>query len=134
MRDPREILQESVTIAVVGASRDPEKSAHTVPAQMRRHGWRIIPVNPHVEEIFGERAYPTLSDIPAPVDLVNVFRPATDAPDIARQAAEIGARALWLQQGIVSAQARRIAEDAGMDYVEDYCIAVARATWALTRR
>jgi predicted CoA-binding protein len=134
VRTPRQILEDSITIAVVGASRDPLKEAHTIPALMLRHGWRIIPVNPYTTEIFGQTAYPLLGEIPEPVDLVNVWRPGPYCAEFARQAVEIGARAIWLQQGIVSAEARRIAEDAGIDYVEDYCIAVARATWALTRQ
>jgi uncharacterized protein len=133
VRTPQQILQHSITIAVVGASRHPDKVAHSVPAQLRRHGWRIIPVNPYVSELFGQRAYPILAEIPEPIDLVNVFRPSEEAADVARQAVAIGAHALWLQQGIVSAEARKLAEQAGMDYVEDYCIAVARASWALTR-
>ena len=133
MRSPQQILQDSITIEVVGASRDPDKVAHSVPAQILRHGWRVIPVNPYVDELFGQRAYPILGEIPEPVDLVNVFRPSEEAADVARQAVGIGARAIWLQQGIVSAQARRIAEDAGIDYVEDCCIAVVRAAWSLTR-
>jgi len=100
---------------------------------MMRHGWRIIPVNPYADELWGQRVYPMLAEIPEPVDLVNVFRPSTDAPDVVRQAVEIGARAVWLQQDIVSPEARKIAEDAGLDYVEDYCIAVARAAAGLTR-
>ena len=134
MRTPQQILEESATIAVVGASRDPEKEAHTVPAQLQRHGWWIIGVNPYSDELFGERAYHALADIGEPVDLVNVFRPSDEAAEVVRQAAAIGARAVWLQQGIVSAEARRIAEAAGMDYVENYCIAVARAAFGLTRR
>jgi len=133
VRNSRQILGESVSIAVVGASRDPGKPAHSVPAQMMRHGWRIIPVNPYADELWGQRVYPMLAEIPEPVDLVNVFRPSTDAPDVVRQAVEIGARAVWLQQDIVSPEARKIAEDAGIDYVEDYCIAVARAAAGLTR-
>jgi predicted CoA-binding protein len=133
VRSPRQILEESITIAVVGASRDPAKEAHTVPAQLQRHGWRIIPVNPYATELFGQPAYPVLGEIPEPVDLVNVFRPSADAAEVVRQAAGIGAHAVWLQQGIMSAQAREIAEESDMDYVEDYCIAVARATWSLTR-
>ena len=127
MRTAAEILAGSRTIAVVGASRDPDKVAHTVPRQMLRHGWRVIPVNPHAAQIWGQRCYRTLADIPEPVDLVNVFRPSADAPHIARQAAAIGAKALWLQQGIASAQARAIAEAGGLDYVENHCIAVERA-------
>jgi len=127
VRTPAQILAQSRTIAVVGASRDPGKVAHSVPRQMLRHGWHVIPVNPYADEIWGRPCHPTLADIPEPVDLVNVFRPSADAPEVARRAAAIGAKALWLQQGIASAEARAIAEAAGMDYVEDHCIAVERA-------
>jgi predicted CoA-binding protein len=133
MRTPEEILRESVTIAVVGASRHPEKTAHMVPRQMLRYGWRVIPVNPSVEEIWGQRCYPTLAAIPEPVDLVNVFRPSADTPPIAKQAVAIGAKALWLQQDIASEQAREIAESAGLDYIEDRCIAVERARHQIVR-
>ena len=133
MRTPKQILEQSVTIAVVGASRDPDKAAHEVPAQMLRHGWRIIPVNPNVDELFDQRCYPVLAEIPEPVNLVNVFRPSADAADVVRQAVEIGAHAVWLQQGIGSAEARQIAEEAGLDYVENACIAVIRAATGLTR-
>lgn len=133
MRNAQQILADAAVIAVVGASRDPRKAAHSVPLQMLRYGWRIIPVNPHVDEIFGERAYPALADIPEPVDLVDVFRPAADAVDVVRQAVAIGAPAVWLQSGIVSAEARRIATEAGMDYVEDRCLAVERAVAGLSR-
>ncbi|MFY1685348.1 CoA-binding protein [Micromonospora sp. WMMD730] len=133
MRTAQQLLADSAVIAVVGASRDPGKAAHRVPAQMQRYGWRIIPVNPTVDELFGERAYPSLADIPHPVDLVNVFRPARDAVEVVRQAAAIGAPAVWLQLGIVSAEARRIAEAAGMDYVEDRCLIVERAAAGLSR-
>ncbi|MEV6802469.1 CoA-binding protein [Micromonospora rifamycinica] len=132
MRTAQQILADSAVIAVVGASRDPDKAAHRVPAQMQRHGWRIIPVNPAVDELFGERAYASLADIPHPVDLVDVFRPAGDAVEVVRQAAAVGAPAVWLQLGIVSAEARRIAEEAGMDYVEDRCLIVERAAANLT--
>jgi uncharacterized protein len=127
MRTPKQILEDSTTIAVVGASRDPGKSAHAVPRQMQLHGWRIIPVNPFADELFGEQVYRMLDEIPGPVDIVDVFRPSQDAADVARQAAAIGAKALWLQQGIASEEARAIAEGAGMDFVEDLCIAVERA-------
>jgi predicted CoA-binding protein len=133
VRTPEQILRDTTTIAVVGASRDEAKAAHAIPAQMRRHGWRVIPVNPFTDRIWGETCYPTLADIPEPVDLVNVFRPAADAPEVARQAVAIGAPALWLQQGIISAAARQIAEAAGLDYVEDHCIAVERAIRGLSR-
>jgi uncharacterized protein len=127
MRSPQQILAEARVIAVVGASRNPDKAAHVVPRKMQRYGWRIIPVNPQVTELFGERAYPSLVDIPHPVDLVDIFRPAQDAVEVVRQAVAIGAPAVWLQLGIVSPEARRIAEEAGIDYVEDRCVAIERA-------
>ncbi len=133
MKTPKQILTDSAVIAVVGASRDEEKTAHRVPAQMRRHGWRIIPVNPYAQEILGETAYRTLADIPVPVDLVNVFRPSAAAAEVVRQAVAIGAPAVWLQLGIASTEAREIALAAGIDYVEDRCIAVERARENLSR-
>jgi hypothetical protein len=133
VRTPEQILRDSAIIAVVGASRFPDKTAYTVPLQLLRHGWRVIPVNPFGDEIWGQTCYPTLGAIPEPVDLVSVFRPSADTPPVAKQAVAIGARALWLQQGIVSEQAREIAETAGLDYVEDHCIAVERAIRGLSR-
>jgi predicted CoA-binding protein len=91
---------------------------------MQRHGWRIIPVNPHADEILGEQVYRTLGEVPEQVGLVDVFRPAWQAPDIARQAVAAGATALWLQLGIASAEARTIAEGAGLLYVEDRCLVI----------
>ena len=118
------ILARTRTIAVVGASRDPNKSAHGVPAMLQREGYRIIPVNPHADELFGERVHRSLDTIDDEVDLVDVFRPAADAVDVVRAAVERGVGAVWLQQDIVSPEARAIAEAAGVDYVEDRCIAV----------
>jgi predicted CoA-binding protein len=109
---------------VVGASRDPRKAGGSVPEGLQRRGFRIIPINPFADELFGERVYRTLSDVPEKVDLVDVFRPSGDAPDIARQAVAIGAKALWLQEDIRSDEARRIAEAGGLDFVEDECTAV----------
>jgi hypothetical protein len=123
-RSSHEILASARTIAVVGASRDPNKAGGSVPEGLQRRGFRVIPVNPFADTLFGERVYRSVLDIPEKVDIVDVFRPASDAPEIARQAAAIGARALWLQLGIRSAEARRIAEQAGMEYVEDECTAV----------
>ena len=133
MRSAQQILAEAGVIAVVGASRDPAKPSHSVPLQMLRYGWRIIPVNPVVDEIFGVPTFKTLADIDEPVDLVDIFRPAADAVDIVRQAVAIKAPAVWLQSGIVSADAREIATAAGLDYVEDRCLAVERAIGRLTR-
>ena len=118
------ILTSYDTITVVGASRATYKAAHSVPAHMQRHGWRIIPVNPHAETILGEQAYSRLADVPEQVGRVDVCRPAGQTPDLARQAVAAGATALWLQLGIASAEARAIAEDAGLLYVEDHCLLV----------
>ena len=129
----RRILEEMSTFAVVGLSTDPTKAAHSVPAAMQAYGWRIIPVNPHADSLLGEQVYRRLADIPDPVDVVNVFRPSAEAADVTRQAVEIGAKAVWLQLGIVSAEARQIATDAGLLYVEDRCTAVERARHAVRR-
>jgi predicted CoA-binding protein len=134
VRTPKQILADSHTIAVVGASRHEDKAAYAVPLQLKLHGWRIIPVNPHVDGIWGEPCYPELAAIPDPVDLVNVFRPSAQATDVVRQAIAIGAKAVWLQQGIISPEGRRLAAQAGVDYVEDLCIAVERALDRLTKR
>jgi predicted CoA-binding protein len=118
------ILTSYDTITVVGASNSTHKAAHYVPDHMRGHGWRIIPVNPHEEHILGEPVYRSLADVPEQIGLVNVFRPSDATPDIARQAVAAGATALWLQLHIASAEARRIAEDAGLLYVEDRCLII----------
>lgn len=126
------VLREFRTLAVVGLSRDPSKAAHAIPARLQRSGFRVIPVNPFVADVLGEKAYPSLRDVPEPIEVVLVFRPSEDAPAIARDAVAIGAKALWLQQGIVSAQARQIAESAGLLYVEDRCMGVERAVHGVT--
>jgi uncharacterized protein len=126
-----QILSEFRTVAVVGLSADPTKAAHSVPAAMQAYGWRVIPVNPHADELLGERVYRRLADIPEPVEVVNVFRPSAEAAEVTRQAVEVGAKAVWLQLGITSPEARRIAEAAGVLFVEDRCVAVERARHAL---
>ena len=133
MRDTKAILEQSTTIAVVGASRFHDKEAHTVPAEMQAAGFRIIPVNPHADELFGEPVYRRLEDIPEPVDLVDVFRPSEETPEVVRAAVKIRAKAVWLQLGIASDESRRIAEEAGVDYVEDRCLAVERRRYGITK-
>jgi len=132
-RPSPEVLASARTIAVVGASRDPRKAGGSVPEGLQRRGFRIIPINPYADELFGERVYRTLADVPEKVDLVDVFRPAADAPEIARQAVAIGAKALWLQEDIRSEEARRIAEEAGLDYVEDECTAVVASLYRIKK-
>ncbi len=104
-----------------------------MPEGLQRRGFRIIPINPFADELFGERVYRTLADVPEKVDLVDVFRPAADAPDIARQAVAIGAKALWLQEDIRSEEARRIAEEGGLDYIEDECTAVVASLYRIKK-
>jgi predicted CoA-binding protein len=126
-KTPEEILRGARTIAVVGASRDPSKPGGSVPYGLQRRGFRIIPINPYADELFGERAYRTLAEVPEPIDLVDVFRPSDDAAELARQAVAAGAKAFWLQLDIRSDEARQIAEAAGMDFVENACTAVIAA-------
>ena len=132
-KSSKEILEASTVIAVVGASRDPNKAGGSVPAGLQRRGFRIIPINPYADTLFGERVYRTLAEVPDRIDLVDVFRPAADAPNIARQAVEVGAKALWLQLDIRSEEARRIAESAGLDYVEDECTAVTSSLYRIKK-
>jgi uncharacterized protein len=128
-----EILVRARTIAVVGASRDPNKAGGSVPEGLQRRGFRIIPINPYADTLFGERVYRSLLEVPEKIDLVDVFRPAADAPEIARQAVAIGAKALWLQLDIRSEDARRIADAAGLDYVEDECTAVVSSLYRIRK-
>jgi predicted CoA-binding protein len=116
------IYAETKTIAVVGASADTSKAAHQIPRYLQRQGYRIVPVNPRGGELFGEPVFRSLAEIDVPVDVVEVFRPAQEAPEIARQAIAIGAKVLWLQAGIVSEEARRIAEAAGLTVVMNRCM------------
>jgi len=119
-----QILSTYDTIAVVGASANPHKAANEVPAYMKERGWRIIPVNPTADEIVGETVYRSLADVPEQVGLVDVFRPGPECAEVARAAVEAGATALWLQLGIRSEEARRIAEEAWLLYVEDRCLII----------
>ncbi len=132
-RTSDEILASAKTIAVVGASRDPSKAGGSVPEGLQRRGFRIIPINPYADTLFGERVYRSLLEVPEKIDIVDVFRPSADTPEIARQAVAVGARALWLQLDIRSPEARRIAESAGLEYVEDECTAVVASLYRIKR-
>lgn len=126
MTNIRTVLENVRTIAVVGFSTDPEKPAYYVPEYLHDAGYRIVPVNPKVEEAWGERGYAKLTDIPEQVDLVLVFRRAEYCPDVVRDALAMPhrPRAIWLQSGIVSPEAQRLATDAGLDFVQDRCVMV----------
>jgi predicted CoA-binding protein len=110
------------TIAVVGASGDPAKAAHRIPRYLQSQGYRIRPVNPRGGELLGEAVARSLAEVDGPVDVVDVFRPAEEAPGIAREAIDAGAKVLWLQAGIESEEARQLAEAAGLTVVMDRCM------------
>jgi predicted CoA-binding protein len=124
MRTPAEILEQARTIALVGASPRPERPSNGVMRYLLDQGYHVIPVRPHRREVLGIPCVDSLADIEEPVDLVDVFRRAEFCSEVAEQAASVGAKTLWLQLGIVSPEARAIAERAGMDYVENACTAV----------
>ena len=118
----RAILGEARTIAVVGLSANPERYSFEVAGYLQRHGYRIVPVNPNETEILGAPAYPSLLEVPEAIDVVDVFRRSGETPAIARQAVAIGAKVLWLQDDIVSEEAREIAEAGGLDVIMGLCI------------
>ena len=118
----RRILGRSRRLAMVGLSTHRQKASFFVATYLQSKGFKIIPVHPKAHSILGERAYPTLRDIEQPVDVVNVFRPAHECPEYAQAAVEIQATAFWLQLRLVSEEAARIAEAAGLDVVMDRCI------------
>ncbi len=120
----RRILKDNHTIAVVGLSADWYRPSYFAAKYMQEHGFRIIPVNPKYTEILGERCYPDLASIPDKVDIVDVFRKSDDCAPIAREAAAIGAKALWLQIGVMNDEACQIAESAGMDFVQNRCVKI----------
>jgi len=118
----RSIMGDARTIAVVGLSANPMRDSYEIAEYLQSRGYRIIPVNPGITEVLGEKAYASLTDIPEQVDVVDVFRRAEHTPEIALQAVEIGAKVLWLQDGIVNEDARRIAEEAGLTVIMGVCI------------
>jgi uncharacterized protein len=124
-RTPTQILAEARTIALVGASPRPERPSNSVMRYLLRAGYEVIPVRPvGPPEILGQRRIGSLAEIEEPVDVVDVFRRSEFCADVARQAVEAGAGALWLQLGVVSPEARAIADAAGLDFVEDECTAI----------
>ncbi len=118
----KQLLTEATTIAMVGASSNPEKASHGIMRKLQKAGYRVIPVNPRESEILGERSYPSLVDVPERIDIVDVFRRAEDTPGIADEAVTIGAKALWLQSSIASEEAAANATKGGLTVVMDACI------------
>lgn len=120
----RRVLRDSRTIAVVGLSAEWHRPSYFAAKYMQQRGYRIVPVNPKYPEILGETSYPDLKAIPFPVDLVDVFRKPQDCVPIAQDAVAIGARALWLQIGVINEEAQRVAEAAGLTVVADRCVKI----------
>jgi uncharacterized protein len=131
MRSPEEILASAKTIALVGASPNPDRPAHGVMRYLLAEGYRVIPVRPlDCDEVLGVPCVSTLAEIEEPIDLVDVFRNVEACPGHAREAVAAGAKALWLQLGLVSPEARQIATAAGLDYVENACTAIVHRSLA----
>lgn len=123
------ILAETRTIAVVGLSRRTTRAGYYVPAYLHDAGYRIIPVNPYLEEALGEKAYPDLASIPEPVDLVLIFQRSEKVPPFVDEAIKIGAKSVWMQSGIMNQEAARTAEAAGLAVVQNACMMVEHRHW-----
>jgi len=126
----KQLLTDATTIAMVGASSNPDKASHGIMRKLQKAGYRVIPVNPRETEVLGERSFASLLDVPERIDIVDVFRRSEDTPAIADEAVTIGAKALWLQTGIVNEDAAARAKAGGLTVVMDACIG---ATHALLR-
>jgi len=124
------VLLGARTIAVVGLSANPLRASNFVGFYLKRHGYRVIPVNPRESEILGEVSYPSLSDVPDPVDVVNVFRAPDALPAIAREAVAANAGALWCQFGVINEEGARIAQEGGLDVIVDRCLKIEHARYA----
>ena len=121
MKNEEQIIENSRVIAIVGLSANPERASNRVARHFIKHGFTVIPVNPNEQEILGLTSYPDLGSIGKPVDLVDVFRKSEDVPPIAEAAVKIGAKALWMQEGVENEEAAEVARRAGMDVVMDKC-------------
>ena len=123
-RELRTLLGDARTVAVVGLSSKTHRPSFAVASYLQDHGYRIVPVNPNETEVLGERAYASLRDVPAEpaIDVVDVFRRSEETPEVARDAAAVGAKVLWLQEGIYNEDAYRIADEAGLDVIMGVCI------------
>jgi len=131
-QDPRaiqQVLLTAKTIAIVGLSGNALRASHFVALYLRRHGYRVIPVNPRETQILGERSFASLREVPDPIDIVDVFRAPAALPDIAADAVAIGAKCLWCQFGVINEEGARIAERGGLTVVMDRCIKVEHARY-----
>jgi predicted CoA-binding protein len=120
--DIKEILARYRTVAIVGASPKPERPSHRVAAFLKKEGFRVIPVTPNAAEVVGEKAYPDLASIPDPVEVVDIFRRSEDVMPIVEEAIAIGAKAVWMQEGIINEEAAARARKAGLTVVMDHCM------------
>jgi len=123
------ILRSARTVAIVGLSKNHLRASHFVGFYLRRHGYQIIPVNPRETEILGERCFPSLAEVPVPIDVVNVFRAPDALPAIAGEAVTVRAKALWCQFTVINEEGARIAETGGLSVVMDRCIKVEHARY-----
>ena len=123
------VLYAAQTIAIVGLSKKELRASYFVGYYLKRHGYHVIPVNPRETKILDETSYPSLSDVPEPVDIVDVFRAPEALPGIAREAVAIGASALWCQFGVINEEAARIATDGGLAVIMDRCLKVEHARY-----
>ena len=126
--DVQRILETTKTIAVVGLSDKPDRDSYQIASYLQQQGYRIIPVNPRIKEVLGEKAYPRLRDVPDPVDVVDIFRRSEDVPPIVEDAIAIGAKVVWMQSGIVNEEAAARAEAAGLAVIMDACMRSAHRT------
>ena len=123
------VLHTARTIAIVGLSKDELRASNFVGYYLKRHGYHVVPVNPRETEILGEKCYPSLLDVPVPVDVVNVFRAPDALPEIAREAVAIHASALWCQFGVINSEGAQIAEDGGLAVIMDRCLKIEHARY-----
>ena len=123
------VLYSANTIAIVGLSGNELRASNFVGYYLKRHGYRVFPVNPRETEVLGEASYPSLADVPVPIDIVDVFRTPDALPGIAREAVAIGAGALWCQFGVINVEAAQIAEEGGVTVIMDRCLKVEHARY-----
>jgi predicted CoA-binding protein len=124
------ILRTARTIAAVGLSGDPQKPSYIIPAYLQSQGYRVIPVNPNIESALGERAYASVSEIPEPIDVVQIFRPSDEVGPVVDEAIAAGAGAVWMQLGIANEEAAAKARAAGLDVVMNQCMKVQHLRWS----